>query len=184
MTPIPRLGQGGRVRAEPMGWLQWRAKRPRPVLSCLSGLVWPGLPRLSLLSATAGNGVTDHPPRPEMLFDAPALTGPRFRPARKPFRRAARGLQEACKRRKTSETRQSSPALLGRRLGRQTADRHSISTVKQNSDSQPYSGRVDGQTVDRCTSDRSSVTWKDCPKPTLTGQLCLVPWAPRAHHPD
>lgn len=145
MTPIPRLGQGVAC-----GQSQWaapngapRALHPRPVLSCWSGLVWPGLPRLSLLSAPAGNGVTDHPPRPELLFDAPAPAPTGHAPARPG--NPSDILQE-------TQTIRNTP-VKPRHSG-QTARQ----TVEQLDRIWPYSGRVGGRTVDRCTPDRSSVS--------------------------
>lgn len=120
--PDSAPGPGGRVRAEPMGRLQWLGQEACTlVLSCraclaLSGLVFQGclcclLPREMESQTTR--------PRPELLFDAPSLTG--HAPAR-PGNPSdiLQELARACKRRKTSETRQSSPAHLGRRPGRQS----------------------------------------------------------------
>lgn len=109
LTPIPRLGPGVAC-----GQSQWAssnasAKRLAPS-SCLVVLVWSCLAWSSkavFVVCTFGKWSHRPPPRPELLFDAPALTGhPSARPGNPSD--TLQELARACKRHKTPETRQSS----------------------------------------------------------------------------
>ena len=78
--PDSAPGPGGLVWAGPMSQLQCRCQEPRTlVLSCRACLVLSGLVFQGCLwcptRRTFGRWSHRPPPRPELLFDAPALTG-------------------------------------------------------------------------------------------------------------